>query len=95
MIAIANPARNEDVQQEFDSSQSSLGKSAADAQTLLLSFIRVPRLRAKVVAVDLERIGIALKQGLISLDAALAWLDELGLFDIVVQRPENTQGGWK
>jgi hypothetical protein len=55
----------------------------------------VARLRAKVVAVDLERIGIALKQGLISLDAALAWLDELGLFDIVVQRPENTQGGWK
>ena len=95
MIAIANPARNEDVQQEFDSPQSSLGKSTADAQTLLLSFIRVARLRAKVVAVDLESIGIALKQGLISLDAALAWLDELGLFDIVVQRPEITQGGWK
>jgi hypothetical protein len=93
MVAIADPANNEDVQQEFDGLQPSVTKSAADAQTLLLSFIRVATIRAKLVTVDLESIDIALKQGLISLDGALAWLDDLGLFEIVVQRPRIAEGG--
>jgi hypothetical protein len=93
MVAIANPASNEDVQQEFDSLQPSVGNSATDAQTLLLSFIRLATIRAKLVAVDLDIIGIALKQGLISLDGAVAWLDDVGLFEIVVQRRNISEGG--
>ena len=93
MVAIANPARSEDVQQEFDGLQLSVIKSATDAQTLLLSFIRVATIRAKLVVIDLDSISIALKQGLISIEGAIPWLDESGLFDVVVQHPDIAQGG--
>ena len=93
MVAIANPARSEDAQQEFDGLQPSVIKSATDAQTLLLSFIRVATIRAKLVVIDLDSISIALKQGLISIEGAIAWLDESGLFDLVVQHPDIAQGG--
>ena len=93
MVAIANPARSEDVQQEFDGLQPSVIKSAKDAQTLLLSFIRVATIRAKLVVIDLDNISIALKQGLISIEGAIAWLDESGLFEVVVQHPDIAQGG--
>ena len=93
MVAIANPSRHEDVQQEFNSLQASVAKSGADARTLLLSFIRVATIRAKLAVVDLDSIGIALKQGVISLDGAIAWLDDVGPFEIVVQRRNISEGG--
>jgi hypothetical protein len=65
MVAIAN-----------NSLQASVAKSGADARTLLLSFIRVATIRAKLAVVDLDSIGIALKHGVISLDGAIAWLDD-------------------
>ena len=93
MVAIANPSRHEDVQQEFNSLQASVAKSGADARTLLLSFIRVATIRAKLAVVDLDSIGIALKHGVISLDGAIAWLDDVGLFEIVVRRRNISEGG--
>ena len=93
MVAIANPSSYEDVQQEFNSLQASVAKSGADARTLLLSFIRVARIRAKLAVVDLDCIGIALKHGVIWLDGAIAWLDDVGLFEIVVQRRNISEGG--
>lgn len=92
MVAIANPSSN-DVQQEFESLQPSAANSATDAQMLLLSFIRLATIRAKLVAVDLDSIGIALKQGLVSVEGAVAWLDDLGLFEIVVQGLNTAEGG--
>jgi hypothetical protein len=41
----------------------------------------------------LESIGIALKQGLVSVEGAVAWLDDLGLFEIVVQGLNTAEGG--
>jgi hypothetical protein len=93
MVAIANPACSKDFQQEFDGLQPSVIKSPTDAQTLLLSFIRVATIRAKLVVIDLDSIRIALKQGLISLEGAIAWLDESGLFEVVVEYPDIAQGG--
>ena len=93
MVAIANPSRHEDVQQEFNSLQASVAKSGADARTLLLSFIRVATIRSRLAVVDLDSIGMALKQGLVSVEGAVAWLDDLGLFEIVVQGLNTAEGG--
>jgi hypothetical protein len=93
MVAtLSNPANNDDVRQQFNNPERSLAESSADAQ-LLLSFIRVATIRAKLAAVDLDSIGIALTQGLISLDDAVAWLDDIGLFEIVVPRRDTSEGG--
>ena len=89
-----NPAINDDVRQQFKSPDPpQIAKPATDAETLLLSLLRVATLSAKLVAVDLESIGIALGQGMVSVEGAVAWLDDLGLFEIVVQRPGIKQGG--
>jgi hypothetical protein len=93
MVAIANPSSYEDVQQEFSSLQASVAKSGADARTLLLSFIRVATIRSRLAVVDLDSIGMALKQGLVSVEGAVAWLDDLGLFEIVVQGLNTAEGG--
>jgi hypothetical protein len=64
-----------------------------DVQAFLLCLLRVATLRTKLAAVDLHGISIALKQGLISLDSAVAWLDDLGLFEVVVKQRETSEGG--
>jgi hypothetical protein len=90
MVAtIANPAINNDVRQQCPDGPQ-IAKSARDGQALLLSFLRVATLRSKLVAVDLDSISLALKEGLVSVEGAVAWLDDLGLFEIVVR---ITQGG--
>jgi hypothetical protein len=89
-----NPAINDEVRQQFENPDPpQIGKSATDPQAVLLSFLRVATLRSKLVAVDLDSISLALEEGLVSVEGAVAWLDDLGLFEIVVQRPGITQGG--
>ena len=80
------PPVNEDVQQEFNSLQAPRSQIwCGCAKRSCVSFIRVATIRAKLAVVDLDSIGIALKQGLVSVEGAVAWLDDLGLFEIVVQ----------
>jgi hypothetical protein len=95
MVAtITNPAINNDVRQQCPDGPQ-IAKPARDGQALLLFLLRVATLHAKLVAVDLDSIGIALGQGMVSVEGAVAWLDDLGLFEIVVQRPDIAQGGRK
>jgi hypothetical protein len=62
-------------------------------QAFLLHLLRLAALRAMLTVVDLDSISLALKQGLISLDGAVAWLDDLGLFELVVQQCNISGGG--
>ena len=87
---ITNSAGDGDVEQHFPE-QHLIAKS--DGQPLMLSLLRVASLRAKLVAVDLDSISVALKQGLISLEGAIAWLEDLSLFENVVQWSEIARRG--
>jgi hypothetical protein len=87
---ITNSAGDGNIGQHFPE-QHLMAKS--DGQPLMLSLLRVASLRAKLVAVDLDSISVALKQGLISLESAIAWLEDLSLFENVVQRSEIARRG--
>jgi hypothetical protein len=75
-----NPAAGDDgIRQKFStqSGPGSNGQTDDDGQVLLLSLLRIATLGAKLIAVDLDSIGIALKRRMISLEGAIAWLDDL------------------
>jgi hypothetical protein len=94
VVAITNPAINDDARQQFKNPDPpQIAKSATHAKTLLVSLLRVATLSAELIAVDLASIGIALKQGLVSVEGAVAWLDDLGLCEIVVQGLNTAEGG--
>jgi hypothetical protein len=84
-----NVAAGEDDSREVDGD---LG-DGKDVQAFLLCLLRVATLRTKLAAVDLHSISITLKQGLISLDSAVGWLDDLGLFEFVIKQSESSEGG--
>ena len=87
---ITNSRVDGDVRQHFPDRPLT---AESDGQPLILSLLRVASLRAKVVAVDLDSISVALKQGLISLESAIAWLEDLSLFENVVQWSEIARRG--
>ena len=84
-----NVAAREDDTRQFDGDLLH-GKGV---QAFLLHLLRLASLRAKLTVVDLDSISLGLKQGLISVDGAVAWLDDLGLFEIVVQQCNISGGG--
>ena len=55
----------------------------------LLASLRTATLRARLAANELDTIGLALKQNLVSFDDAVAWLDEINLLDHVDLRPKH------
>jgi hypothetical protein len=55
----------------------------------LLAALRTATLRARLAANELDTIGLALKQNLVSFDDAVAWLDEINLLDHVDYRPKH------
>jgi hypothetical protein len=93
----ANPAvgddgvRQELVKQSRPSSNSLLGDDP-QAADLLVSLLRAATLRSKLTQVEFESVGLSLKHGLISLEGAVAWLTDLGLFESVCYRPDLAQG---
>ena len=94
VAAITNPAINDDARQQFKNPDPpQIAKSATDAEPSCFLFFEWQHSRAKLIAVDLDSIGIALKQGLVSVEGAVAWLDDLGLFEIVVQGLNTAEGG--
>jgi hypothetical protein len=84
-----NVAAREDDTRQFDGGL----LHGKDVQAFLLHLLRLAALRAMLTVVDLDSISLALKQGLISLDGAVAWLDDLGLFELVVQQCNISGGG--
>jgi hypothetical protein len=88
-------ATNENVAAREDDTRQVDGdlRDGKDVQAFLLRLLRVATLRIKLDAVDLHSISIALKQGLVSLDGAVAWLEDLGLFEFVIQQREPSEGG--
>ena len=93
----ANPAVGDDgVRQEFvkqsrPPSNSLLGDDP-QAADLLVSLLRAATLRSKLAQVEFESVGLSLKCGLISLEGAVEWLTDLGLFESVCYRPDLAQG---
>lgn len=55
----------------------------------LLAALRTATLRARLAANELDTVGLALKQGLVSYNDAVAWLDEINLLDHVDYRPKH------
>jgi hypothetical protein len=58
----------------------------------LLSSIRSATLRARLVANELDTIGMSLKRNLISVEGAVTWLRAENLLDHVLFRPELLNG---
>jgi len=93
----ANPAAGDDgVRKEFltQSGSASNNQNCGETQgdiDFLLGRLRSATLRAKLVAVDLDSIGVALRHNLVAYDSALEWLDELGLLGHVLYRPGGVQ----
>jgi hypothetical protein len=65
-----------------------LGPGALPDSEFLLSSIRTATLRARLVANELDTIGMSLKRNLISVEGAIAWLRAENLLDHVLFRPE-------
>jgi len=55
----------------------------------LLAALRRAALRARLAANELDTIGLALKQNLVSFDDAVSWLDEINLLDHVDLKPKH------
>jgi hypothetical protein len=93
----ANPAVGDDgVRQEFvkqsrPPSNSLLGDDP-QAADLLVSLLRAATLRSKLAQVEFESVGLSLKHGLISLEGAVDWLTDLGLFESVCYGPDVGRG---
>jgi hypothetical protein len=45
--------------------------------------MRVGRLRVALLANEIDAIGVALKGNLITVDDAIAWLDDIGAFQFI------------
>lgn len=64
-----------------------LGSGALPDSEFVLSALRAATLRARLVATELDTIGLALKSNLVTVEGALAWLHDVDLFDHVIYRP--------
>ena len=54
-----------------------------DRTAYLLAELRCAALRARLIACEIDAIGIALRSGMIDPDTAVAWLHDCGLLDYV------------
>jgi len=52
----------------------------------LLACLRAASLRAKLIATELDSIGVALRHNFVSHDSAIEWLCDLNLIDHVLYR---------
>ena len=69
-----------------------LGSGTLPDSEFLLSSIRSATLRARLVANELDAVGMSLKRNLISVEGAVAWLRSENLLDHVLFRPELLNG---
>jgi hypothetical protein len=59
----------------------------------MLSSLRAASLRAKMMEVEINSIGIALKGGMVTTDQAVKWLKDIGALDFVGMIPEAIRKG--
>jgi len=86
MLANTNPAVGDSgVRNDFQVGQITNSQAVESTQVeFLVSLLRAASLRFRLAAVELDSIGTALRGQLITYDAAVEWLDDVGLFDQVV-----------
>ena len=65
---------------------------ASNQTNFLLASLRAATLRAKLVATELETVGVGLRSGILSYDDAVMWLNDLNLLVHVIFRPEPKNG---
>ena len=56
----------------------------SDQSKFLLTCLRAASLRAKLIATELDSVGVALRHNLVSHDGAVEWLCDLDLLDHVL-----------
>jgi len=59
------------------------GAVAPPNHEFVLATMRVGSLRVKLLANEIDAVGVALKNHLISVDDAIAWLDEIGALQFI------------
>ena len=59
------------------------------SQEFLLSAMRAAALRARLMETDIKTIGIGLSGGMITIDVALKWLNDVGAMGLVGEIPES------
>ena len=67
---------------EDSTAHSHVGNS--DHSEFLLACLRAASLRARLIATELDSIGVALRHNLVSQDGAVEWLRDLDLLDHVL-----------
>ena len=58
----------------------------SDQSEFLLVCLRAASLRARLIATELDSVGVALRHNFVSHDGALKWLHDLNLLDHVLYR---------
>jgi hypothetical protein len=58
----------------------------SDQAEFLLACLRAASLRAKLIATELDSVGVALRHNFVSHDGAVEWLHALNLLDHVLYR---------
>ena len=58
----------------------------SDQSEFLLTCLRAASLRAKLIATELDSVGVALRHNFVSHDGAVEWLHALNLLDQVLYR---------
>jgi hypothetical protein len=63
-----------------------LGSETLPDSEFILSALRAASLRARLVATELDTVGVALKRKMIPVEVALSWLHDIDLLDHVIYR---------
>jgi len=61
----------------------------SDQSEFLLACLRAASLRAKLIATELDSVGVALRHNFVSHDGAVEWLRDLDLLDHVLPLPSG------
>ena len=62
----------------------------SDQSEFLLACLRAASLRARLIATELDSVGVALRRNLVSHDGAVEWLRDLNLLDHVLPLSSGT-----
>ena len=62
----------------------------SDQLEFLLACLRAASLRARLIATELDSVGVALRHNLVSHDGAVEWLRDLNLLDHVLPLSSGT-----
>ena len=62
----------------------------SDQSEFLLICLRAASLRARLIATELDSVGVALRHNLVSHDGAVEWLSDLNLLDHVLPLSSGT-----